>query len=433
MFVVVFFGFVRWMKEEGVEPNEFGDGLMNRETFMLMGMLILLLSGIFVLFGTSAPLYTRWFGDPASLAPDFYNTMIRPAGLFMLFFIAIAPLLAWKTSEFRNRETAMWSGLVAIIATALAMVLGLTQPWSIVLFMVAAFVVAINAKVAWTFISRNMVKAGGYIAHVGLGLMTIGIITSSMYDDSEKVMLPEGEFTTTEMGYDIKFLGFREMPDGKDRVKLEVRTAGGSYEAQPEFYYSNFSKSYMVAPDVRVAFAKDIYISPISFTPAEYANLNSFKLTKGETHNYADLEITFKDFSVNMAPSTQEVTANLEITASEGNYDNVLSVKPILVARDGEMDSQPADIPGTAYKIKIVSVSATDGVVELAVMSPQHDAGTTPRDMMAVEVTEKPLISILWIGTLVFVFGSALTLTNRVRLRPGRRQKNKADVEEVAA
>ncbi|MCK6619788.1 MAG: cytochrome c biogenesis protein CcsA [Calditrichaceae bacterium] len=419
LFTGLFFAALAWFiqkeRQDGEKPVRFEGGLLNRETFMLGGMLVLILLGVVILFGTSAPIYTTWLGKPQSVSPDFYNSMMQPIAFFMLIFVAIAPLLAWKGSEFRNLKTLAGSAGGAFVLTLLAAALGMRHVISIGLFFLAAFVIIINGKVAYRLIRQNFTKAGGYLAHVGLGFMAIGIITSSIYDSSEKVMLPKGEFADTEFGYQIQFVNFVPQKDGRDRVKLRVKTAaGGEYDAYPQFYYSEYSKSYMISPDVKMQFAKDIYISPISFTPAQFSNRNEVTLGKTESTVVGDMKITFNQFLVNMGANSQEITADLTVQVQEGGYSKEYNLKPVLKAENGEMVGSDVEVPNTPYRIRLASVNANSGQVNLVILSARQ-AGESARDMLAVEVSEKPLISILWFGAIIFVFGSLLILVNRAR------------------
>ena len=450
LFVYALINFMNYYRREGFELVPFGKGYINRETFIFFGMMVVMFIGLFTLFGTSAPLYTQWFGTPASLSPDFYNTMVIPVALFMLVTVAVAPLLAWKTAELRNKNTLAMSAGAAFVLTLLAAVLGLAPMTSVgehtpyyaiqgttipqfmvtvrdfmfdnlltyspyLIFFLASLVIIVNLKVAYLFLRNNAGKAGGYVAHAGLGLMVIGILTSSVYDRSEKVMLPRGEFYQTESGYDIKFVNFLDMPDGKDRVKLEVKSRYGStYEAYPQFYYSEYSKAYMVAPDVKVQFAKDVYISPISFTPARLANQGELELGKTESVKYKDMQITFNKFLVQMGAGTQEITADLTFQVDENGYPKEHSVFPVLKAANGEMNSSEVEVPGTSYRVKIASVNASKGTLKLVISSPQS-GNETAKDMLAIELSEKPFISVLWFGTIVFIIGSFLTLLIRAK------------------
>ena len=457
VFVAGFASFLVAYRKSGAKPVEFGEGIFTRETFIFFGMAMLILVGLFVLFGTSAPLYTQWFTTPASLSPDFYNTMLIPLAVIMFVAIGIAPLLAWKTSEFRNKKVALTSAAAALVLTILAALAGLGPMESMgentpyfeaegtvtpefiskmrdslftsllryspyLLFFLAVYVILINARFAYFFIKNNYPKAGGYVAHVGLGFMLIGVITSSIYDTSEKVMLPKGEYLQTEYGYQVKFVSFLDMPDGRDRVKLLVKTEYGSeYEAFPHFYYSDYSKAYMISPDVKMEFSKDIYISPISFTPANLANQRELTLGKQQSEAVDNMEITFNKFDVQMGAGTQVVTADLTVQINENGYVKDYPVAPVLTAKDGKMESTIADIPNSGYKLKIASVNASSGEVKLAVMSPAGDE-MDAKDMLAIEVSEKPFISVLWFGTIIFIMGSIFSLINRVRI--ARKERN---------
>jgi cytochrome c-type biogenesis protein CcmF len=423
LFLIFFLNFVLKARKNENDVVRFNGGFLNRESFMLAGMLVLLLIGIVVLAGTSAPIYTAWFGEASGVSPDFYNSMIQPMVVLMLIFVSIAPLLAWKTSEFRNVKTMTGSALGSLLLTAGAFFLGLTHPASMILFFLAAFVILVNTKVSFLFVKRNFPKAGAYFAHVGLGFMVIGIITSSVYDTSEKVMLPRGEYLKTDLGLEVQFVKFVSMPDGRDRVKLLVKTAqGGEYEAYPQFYYSDYSQAYMVSPDVKVQFAKDIYISPISFTPARFANRREITLDKNNVTQFGDIQIMFNKFLVNMGGNGQEVTVDLTVQTTENGYPKEYNLLPKLKAQNGEMSSTEEAVPNTQYRIRVASVSANSGQVTLSIMSPNQD-GENAKDMLAIEVSEKPLISVLWFGTIVFALGAMLALADRVRQKSGSREE----------
>ncbi len=462
-----FYLWIRFMMDyhrSGENPVEFGKGIFNRETLMFFGMAVLLFLGFFVLLGTSAPLYTQWFGTPASLSPDFYNTMLIPAAVFIFLLIAIAPLLAWKTAELRNKRFLLGSMTAALMVTMLAATLGLepmtpggshTPYYAIegtvtpaffehlsesmldgflkyspyLLFFLGVLVIFTNARLAYIFVKNNFPKAGGYIAHVGMGFMLIGALTSSVYDTSEKVMIPRGEFARTQLGHEVQFVSFVDMPDGKDRVKLRVRTAyGAEYDAYPKFYYSDYTKGYMVSPDVRVQFARDLYISPISFTPAQLLNQREVTLGKGETQKLENLEITFQKFDVKMEGMSQEVVAHLDVKLEENGETATYHIAPVLKASGGKMESREQSLGDSGYRAKISRVNATTGQVTLAVITPAATSDTPAKDMLAIELSEKPLISILWFGTIVFACGAFLALVSHVRSRKPRKK-----VERVAA
>lgn len=458
LFIGGFVAMMRYYHRVNETPVEFGNGFLNRETFIFSGMMAVLFLALFVLLGTSAPMITGLMGNATSLSPDFYNAMSIPVAIFMFVAIGLAPLLAWKNAGLRNRRL-FYSALgVAAVLTLAATFIGLAPLESIgggtalygpqtggianddgllgfkfryllrfapyVLFFLSVLVIVINGQATWLFIRNNMQKAGGFVVHVGLGFMLIGILTSSAYDTSEKILLPQGEFTTTELGYQVKFVDFVEEPDGRDKVKLEIRSKYGSqYDAYPRFYYSEYSEAYMVNPDVKAQFSHDVYISPISFTPAAMANEKTLELQKTQKGIIDErVALTFNSFKVDMSGGSQSVTALLDVRVSdESGVTTNHAVSPEVHNHDGEMHSDPVAIPGTAYRIKINSVNAGSGTVRLGIIDDGAGAAKA-RDMLAIEISEKPLISILWFGTLIFIAGSFMSLLNRRRDARNARQ-----------
>lgn len=419
LFVVIFTLFYLFMffkSTHSLETPRFSSAILNRESFILFGMATFILLALIVLIGTASPLYTGFFSEPASVKAGFYNITSLPIASLMLLAVALAPLLAWKVPEFRDKKIIIISLISAFFTTMIAVLLGLSETYSIILFFLSVFAIIINSVVSYRILRRNVSKAGGYIAHVGLGLMVIGIITSSVYDKSEKVLLPSGNFKQTHLGYEIKFMGFIEKPDGKDEAKLIVKTDHGTYEAYPKFYFSEFNQAYMATPDVKSQFLKDIYISPVSYQSGKQDNSFPVVLSKGERQTVGNLEIAFNRFIVDMGGGTPLVTADLLVTLPEGGYRTEYSAQPTMTSKNGKMTGEPVEVGDTGYRISITRVSAGEGKVWLEISSPQTDAEGDP-DIFVVELSEKPLIGILWFGTLLLAGGALLSLSSHVRQR----------------
>jgi cytochrome c-type biogenesis protein CcmF len=406
--------YIKTLRE--MESPKFTEGILSRETFILLGMMSMLITGVTVFIGTSSPIYTGLFGKPSNVSLNFYNTISIPIAMWMLGTLAIAPLLVWKVSELRDKRTLMIGIASALLVTVAGVLFGLTRPVSIVLVFFSVFAVVVNGTVAFKFVSRMPAKSGAYLAHLGIGLMIIGIVTSSMYSRSEKVTLPTGVFQRTKFGYDVQFVQFEQKNDGKDRVKLIVKKPDGTYEADPQFYYSEYTRSYMLSPHVKVGLDKDIYISPISYMPADQANHQEMELQKNQKQSLDNLDFTFNRFIVgdHMSEAPMSVKADITVSVPLENYKKDYSIQPAIWMQDGTLQSSEIAIPETTYRVKLESIDANEGKILLAV----HSTSALPetgKDILAVEVSEKPLISILWLGCVVLIIGVTISLVDRIR------------------
>ena len=399
-----------------IESPRFAEGIFSRETFILLGMMSLLFTGITVFIGTSSPIYTGLFGKPSNVSTGFYNSISIPISIFMLLSMGIAPLLIWKVSELRDKKTLGLGAAAALVVTLMAVIFGLTKPTSIILVLLSVFVITTNGYVAFNILKKKPAKTGSYLSHVGIALMIIGIITSSMYSKSEKVTLPAGDFEQTDFGYNMKFVDFMSRPDGKDRAKIIVEKDNASYEADPQFYYSDYTRSYMLSPHVKVGIARDIYISPISFMPARHSNTEHLELVKNQSQDVKDVNITFNKFIVgnHTEQSPMMVRADLTVKMNQGGYDKNYLVQPAIWMENGKMKSNEVDIPGTGYKIQLESLDASEGKIALAIYG-SETVQEKPQDILAVEVSEKPFISILWFGSIILVGGVFISLLERIK------------------
>ncbi|GAB4364216.1 MAG: cytochrome c biogenesis protein CcsA [Calditrichia bacterium] len=395
---------------------KFAEGLFSRETFILIGMLSILFTGIVVFVATSSPIYTGLLGKPSNVSINFYNTISIPIAIFILFSMALAPILAWKVSALREKSTVLLSAVSSAIITIVCAFLGLNQPVSILLVFLSVFVILLNGYVLLNRIKKHPVSSGAYFAHIGIGLMIIGIITSSLYDRSEKIDLPVGEFTPTRFGYQVQFTGFEKGRDGKDRAKLKVKIGDREYQADPQFYYSEYTKSWMVSPHVNVGVKKDIYIAPISFTPSKFANNQRIQLKKNESRQVDDIQIRFNKFDVTNHSESSVMMVRADLTVSVPASDELKEVRvlPAMWMENRELHSNEVMVPDTDYRVQIEELDANNGSVSLVVYSPGK-SGAVSRDTLSVELSEKPFISLLWLGTLLLLGGVGVALVDRVK------------------
>ncbi|MBS1860013.1 MAG: heme lyase CcmF/NrfE family subunit, partial [Acidobacteria bacterium] len=88
------------------------ESVVSRESSFLFNNLILLASCFAVLWGTLFPVISEAVsGDKISLDADWYNRLMVPIGLFLLFLTGVGPLFAWRrTSVDSLRRNFQWPG-----------------------------------------------------------------------------------------------------------------------------------------------------------------------------------------------------------------------------------------------------------------------------------------------------------------------------------
>jgi len=278
------------------------DSIVSRESSFLFNNLILLVSCIAILSGTLFPVFSEWItGNRISVGAPFFNKVNIPIGLLLLFLTGVGPLLAWrKTSTESLKRNFGWPLAIGLVAGVIALVFGFREIYSWVCLILCVFVAStvglefyrgakvIRARSGASFLAsavdltlRNTRRYGGYIVHVGMVFVFIGLAGAAFNRDIQKDMqvgqtMQIGSYTLLLQGFDSK----PEKNYTAQRMNVEVlRDKKPLMMLYPEkrHFSSNEQNGTMVAiystlkEDLYVVYAGD---SPETNMPVLHAYLN---------------------------------------------------------------------------------------------------------------------------------------------------------------
>jgi cytochrome c-type biogenesis protein CcmF len=192
------------------------DSLISRESVFLVNNLLLVALTAVIFWGTFFPLISELFtGNKASLAAPWFDHYTTPLAILLVLFTGIGPLLAWRRVSWASARRVFVRP--AIVAAVVGIVLGLAtdaahKPWAFALFVFAAFALTGLAQEFWQgaaarrsisggslpaallgVVSRNRRRYGGYIVHIGIAVVLIGIAASSSFQTNREVTLRPGQ------------------------------------------------------------------------------------------------------------------------------------------------------------------------------------------------------------------------------------------------
>ncbi len=396
-------------------PTTPGDEpLLSRTVFAILGIATLLGLAALVLVGTSAPLITRLFTEPAQVGPTFYNRVTLPIATLLAVLLGVVPYLSWRGRSEVFRGRLIVSLVLAAATTGAAVLLGAAGLAYLSFFAASCFALFSNTlKTAEGIAAGRLRQAGGPLAHVGLGLMLAGIVTSSAFDQTEKVVLPLGE-SRQALAYTLTFKGPEAEPSGRQAMLVEVRRPNGStYVARPRLFRNEKSNQLVANPHVKVFLARDVYISPIEFDPGREARGAPVELAKGETFTRGPYAITFRGFEMRGSHAdTGQVSigANLAVTYAGATE----TLAPTLVSTTEGLRAQPVPLPGsTAATVALTGVNASEGRIRLTFENLAASGQAAPAMRLSVDISVKPYINLLWAGLVVLLIGGVLALVRR--------------------
>lgn len=192
------------------------ESLVSRESSFLFNNLVLLTACFVILWGTLFPIISEYVqGTKVTVGAPFYNRVAIPIGLFLLFLTGVGPLLPWRATSFKSVQKNFILPVIALwVTVAVCLIVGV-KPWvngafssgnfyAIVAFAVSAGVLtavlseflrgaAVIAKqtgrnlfsATWLLIRRNTRRYGGYIIHIGVVVVVIGLAGAAFNRSTE--------------------------------------------------------------------------------------------------------------------------------------------------------------------------------------------------------------------------------------------------------
>jgi cytochrome c biogenesis factor len=139
--------------------------------------------------------------------------------------------------------------------------------------------------------------------------------------------------------------------------------------------------------------------------PADHA----LWLGKGESKQVGKVTYTFEDFEIS-GMGTPQMQIAARMTVESGG--RTVPVKPIYQPMNAQQKSVPAYLPGGG-NVEIVGADAAQGRIALSV--PGLDSGAAPAEVLALEVSTKPLINLVWLGAIVMLGSAFLSVVRRAR------------------
>jgi cytochrome c-type biogenesis protein CcmF len=401
-------------------------GYFSREFGLIAAITILCLCTVIVGLGTSAPLITRALEKASKVSTEFYTDTNLPLALFMLFLLSFVPLMTWGKNSFgKLLRKLTWAAVGAIIALVVTLLNGYPGFPIMLLSLLAGAAGGMNLFLTIRLLRKKITLSSGAVAHLGVGLMFLGIVSSSIYDRSEKVLLPEGTVKNA-MGYDITLNKPEISKDGKGmrlHLPLDVRKGTDQFPAFPDIYSERTrdgQNKRFVHPHIRRGLISDLYISPIDFQPGRKGSTgDEIVLEKDKKVQFHDYELQFTGFDVSAMMGKKDagqMSVGANILVSYQGKEPV-TLKPVLTVGQTNTPSSRVELPGAqdAY-LTLSRIDASAKTVTLAYEGPEGETEKGTEDMLPAviaEVSIKPGMTLLWLGTFLILVGGCIAIRRR--------------------
>ncbi len=332
-------------------------------------------------FGTSAPLISRIWGEPAQVGPEFYNAMGYWIAVAFAVFLGGTPFLAW--SRARKGAGKVLGGTLAVTAVCMlvAALLGLTGGKAYVYVGAVVFNIVANG---WAVLDYGRAKrwrlTGGPVAHVGMGLMMLAFLTTGWLDEGMKIRLHQDQ-PAEVLGYTMTFRGVEKpTPTARDAMVVEITDKRGkNFVLKPKMWVNKKSNQLIANPDIKVFLTTDLYLAPVEFEPGkEPAPSGRFMLGKDQPQQFNDWTLTFLGFDLSKQSSMPgALTVGVAVQLERPDHETVV-LEPTMISTDQGVEPIAVDIPGVpGARLRSTGMNVDSGMVRVEVLGLGGGIGRT--------------------------------------------------------
>jgi cytochrome c-type biogenesis protein CcmF len=246
------------------------ESLVSRESSFLFNNLVLLTACFVILWGTLFPILSEYVeGSKVTVGAPFYNRVAIPIGLFLLFLTGVGPLLPWRSTSLRAVRRNFILPTITLWAMVIVCLAAGVRPWkdgafdpgnfyALIAFALSASVMAAilseffrgagviarqtgkNLAVSMYLLTRrNTRRYGGYIIHIAVVIVVIGLAGAAFNRNTEQELALHDKMSVGP--YTLECVGFTQDSNANynsDYALLDVYRGG--------------KKQFQMAPEKRV-------------------------------------------------------------------------------------------------------------------------------------------------------------------------------------
>ena len=269
--------------------------MLSREALFLLNNLLFMSILVVCFWGVIYPLISELFtGQKVTVGPPFYTRATAPLFASLMILMGIAPLSAWGHSTLQTLGRAIWKPALVAFALVVAFYFTYTQN---IIALIGFFLIALVILVTiyeywrgaharqrsqgeniftafWNLTGRNRRRYGGYIIHISMMLMAIGILGIQMFQVETQGRIGVGQSLDLS-NYKITYrqlASWDDQPKGVNytRAVVDVYKNGvylGELHPRKDYYYD--SQQNMTIPGERATLKDDLYVLLIDWEPAD--------------------------------------------------------------------------------------------------------------------------------------------------------------------
>jgi cytochrome c-type biogenesis protein CcmF len=283
-----------------LRPKHQLDSMLSRESAFLFNNLLLVGIAFATFWGTIFPVLSEWArGVKITVGPPFFNRVNAPLAIGLLFLMGVGPLIAWRRSSVdKLLKTFMTPTLIGIGVGVAAFFAGMRDVSAVLVVSFSSFVLytiayefhrGATARVTMasqnylaamaSLFTRNQRRYGGYVVHLGVVFIFIGVAMSSIYRVEEMHTVELGE--SFSIGpYTLRYDDIQDRSDDHMARMIATLTVFENGEEisqiSPEKRFYRKPEQPATEVDFRTTWRDDLYVILGTIDPGKTATFQAY-------------------------------------------------------------------------------------------------------------------------------------------------------------
>jgi cytochrome c-type biogenesis protein CcmF len=409
-------------------PNASEIAYFSREFGLIAAIFLLCLSCLITGLGTSAPLITRMMAKASKVSTEFYVQTNLPLAVLILLLLAFVPMMRFgRNNPSQLIKKLPWAAVGAVVALAVTLWHGVSDSRSLLIAIPAGGATGMNLVLAISLMRKRFYLASGALIHLGVGLMFLGIMASSLYDRTLKERFYQG-VATPAFKYAITLTDPRLFDHGKGErleLPLTVATKDTQFLATPDIYVEKKPDGQLqrfIHPFIKRGIVSDLYISPVDYDLGqEETPSNQIEIKKDQTIHFHQYNITFTGYDIQAGMggnSSAGMSVGAKLSVAYKDEKPVILI-PVLDITQRSNPKGRVKLPGPDEAfLNLTKINANDKSITLVYAGPDADAKATnatqkSKAAVILDVSIKPGMTLLWLGTILMALGGAVGIIRR--------------------
>ena len=201
-FITTGFGFLVFIIKSPSKKNDLNLLLINKTSAIIINNILMMIAVLTILLGTIYPIIIEVLTNTRiSVGGPYFNSTVLPILLPGFLLMSVAPILSWQTNKIKKFKIYVICFVILSLIIALQSYLTTFNPWGLVglllgTWIIIGSIISIVSRFKFSPSVKYIKAINSFIAHIGVGVMIIGITYSSIYQKEYNFNIKIGEDIT---------------------------------------------------------------------------------------------------------------------------------------------------------------------------------------------------------------------------------------------